>query len=234
MDPRGPEAREPRKKLILLCDGTWFAIEAGTKTNIHLLAEMVGMDKGPELYTWNTDKDPEPNTWNTDTIKARYAEGVRSGGTFLDYIFEGATGRLIDKECTSAYQYIVENYTPQFEIWMFGLSRGAFIVRSVAGMINNCGIIRPTLDEHGDIDYIITTMRCQGVYEKYRNPDKWAHPQSDVMKEYRRKNSHDVRTPVKFMGLFDTVGGLGTPIPMVYGRSGGEGVVTSEASYDNN
>jgi uncharacterized protein (DUF2235 family) len=27
-------------------------------------------------------------------------------------------------------------------IWLFGLSRGAYTVRAVAGMINNCGIIK--------------------------------------------------------------------------------------------
>ncbi|KAK7224039.1 hypothetical protein V2G26_012042 [Clonostachys chloroleuca] len=234
MDTRGPEAREPeareprnrepRNKLILFCDGTWFAMEAGTETNIHLLAEMVGINMGSEL-----------SIRNTDTVKARYyANGVGLGSTFMHYILDGATGSSIQEECTNAYQYIVENYTPQFEIWMFGLSRGAYIIRSVAGMINNCGIIKPTLDKDGNIDPLITTMRCDRVYETYRLPAEWAHPQSGEMIEFRNRNSHDVKTPVKFMGLFDTVGSLGTPMPTVYRRSGGEGVATSEASYDNN
>ncbi|KAF9763913.1 hypothetical protein IL306_002952 [Fusarium sp. DS 682] len=40
-------------------------------------------------------------------------------------------------------------------------------------------------------------------------------------------NSHDVRTPVKFMGLFDTVGSLGTPELI-----GGEGFVWRDVFHD--
>lgn len=39
--------------------------------------------------------------------------------------------------------FIVDHYTPGSRIWLFGLSRGAYTVRAVAGMINNCGIIKP-------------------------------------------------------------------------------------------
>lgn len=31
-------------------------------------------------------------------------------------------------------------------VLMFGLSRGAYTVRAVAGMINNCGILKRTVD----------------------------------------------------------------------------------------
>jgi uncharacterized protein (DUF2235 family) len=37
----------------------------------------------------------------------------------------------------------VDKYEPGSRIWLFGLSRGAYTVRAVAGMINNCGIIKP-------------------------------------------------------------------------------------------
>ncbi|KAL6411730.1 hypothetical protein AUP68_04104 [Ilyonectria robusta] len=216
MDAREPEAREPRNKLILLCDGTWCGKEAGTETNIHLLAKMVGIDVDSEL-----------SIRNTNPVKARYADGVGLGSTFLHNLFECAVAVQINEECEAAYQYIVENYTPQFEIWMFGLSRGAYIVRSVAGMINNCGIIKPTLDRHGNINRTITTMRCERVYKIYRCREEWAHPQSDDMKNFRIRNSHDVRTPVKFMGLFDTVGSLGIPELI-----GGEGLVWRDGFHD--
>ncbi|KAK7224038.1 hypothetical protein V2G26_012041 [Clonostachys chloroleuca] len=217
-EAREPEAREPRNKLILFCDGTWCGKEAGTETNIHLLAEMVGISMGSEL-----------SIRNTDTVKARYADGVGLGSTFMHYLFDGATGSSIQEECTNAYQYIVENYTPQFEIWMFGLSRGAYIVRSVAGMINNCGIIKPTLNNNGNIDPLITTIRCNRVYETYRLPAEWAHPQSGEMIEFRERNSHDVKTPVKFMGLFDTVGSLGVP-----GLTSDQGLAYRDVFHDNN
>ncbi|EXA29370.1 hypothetical protein FOVG_19127 [Fusarium oxysporum f. sp. pisi HDV247] len=173
--------------------------------------------------------DSELAIRNTDTVKARYADGVGLGSTFLHHIFKAADVIQINEECETAYQYIVENYTPQFEIWMFGLSRGAYIVRAVAGMINNCGIIRPTRDRDGNIDRTITTMRCRRVYQIYRSREEWASPQSHDMKDFRTRNSYNIRTPVKFMGLFDTVGSLGIPKPI-----GGEGFVWPDGFHDKN
>jgi uncharacterized protein (DUF2235 family) len=41
-----------------------------------------------------------------------------------------------------AYSFLVENYAPGDEIYIFGFSRGAFIARCVAGMVDTFGIIR--------------------------------------------------------------------------------------------
>ncbi|KAH6883915.1 hypothetical protein B0T10DRAFT_579997 [Thelonectria olida] len=206
------------RKLILLCDGTWCGREANTETNIYLLAKMIGVDM-----------KLEPALLGTENVKACYTNGVGVGSTLLDPILDDATSRRIDDECKAAYQFIVENYTPQHEIWMFGLSRGAFIVRSIAGMINNCGIITPTRDDTRNIDREETRLRCDAVYEIYRSEDEWAYPQSAEMEKYRRGNSHNVRTPVKFMGIFDTVGRLGVPE-----LSPRQGFVWPESFYDNN
>ncbi|KAH7114933.1 hypothetical protein B0J13DRAFT_459923, partial [Dactylonectria estremocensis] len=86
-------------------------------------------------------------------------------------------GRDIDKQCIDAYRFIVENYTPQYEIWMFGLSKGAFIIQSVAGMINNCGIIIPKYDANGNIDRE-TRVECDDGYETYRSKANDDRPQS--------------------------------------------------------
>lgn len=31
-------------------------------------------------------------------------------------------------------------------VWLFGLDQGAYTVRAVAGMVNNCGILQPAND----------------------------------------------------------------------------------------
>lgn len=40
------------------------------------------------------------------------------------------------------YRYIVQNYSPGDEIYLFGFSRGAYTVRCLCGLINNCGILK--------------------------------------------------------------------------------------------
>jgi uncharacterized protein (DUF2235 family) len=128
-------------KLVVLCDGTWCGRETDTESNIQHLARMIGID-----MTIDTGPDDiHILDARGDSVQARYADGVGLGSTFLDYLFNGATGNDIAEQCTEAYKYIVENYTTEHEIWMFGLSRGAFAVRCVAGMINNCGIVPTAL-----------------------------------------------------------------------------------------
>lgn len=105
---------------------------------------------------------------------------------------------------------------------MFGLSRGAFLARSVAGMINNCGIVKPIRGEDGIIDDAETDLLCSQVYSIYRDSDDITRPHTEQSLRFRRNASWPLigdeedgqprlRPPVKFMGLIDTVGSLGIP-----------------------
>ncbi|KAF8927907.1 hypothetical protein BGZ58_010027 [Dissophora ornata] len=193
-------AAATKRKLIILCDGTWCGSETNTQTNIFLLAQMIMDGKDPVLAS--------PYEDNNRGIQARYFRGCGLGGTFLDYLYNGATGCDIGTDCIDVYKYIVQNYSSSHEIWMFGLSRGAYTVRCVAGMINNCGIV--DLNKHlytpDEIDCL-----CDEVYKIYRSRSPEDHPDSTRIREFRDRASHKELTPIKFMGLLDTVGSLGVP-----------------------
>lgn len=96
------------------------------------------------------------------------------------------------------------------------------MVRSVAGMINNCGIVKPVLKSDGTVDDAETDLLCHQVYKIYRSKDRINDPHSRQSLQFRQKASWpligDERDgapkllpPVKFLGLFDTVGSLGIP-----------------------
>ncbi|KFZ23639.1 hypothetical protein V502_01882 [Pseudogymnoascus sp. VKM F-4520 (FW-2644)] len=201
------------KPLILLCDGTWCGRETSTKTNIYGLADMIGVK-----ITNSTDVDehfiPQPDPKGR---KGRYIHGVGLGSTFLDYVFNGITAQDIAEQCINAYRYIVDNYVDgEYEIWMFGLSRGAYTIRCVAGMINNCGIVK-----RDDLSNTEINLLCREVYRIYRSPYEVDKPQSPQSRRFRQHASWPLigdndaaRTripPIRFMGLFDTVGSLGIP-----------------------
>ncbi|KAH7057992.1 hypothetical protein BKA57DRAFT_403764 [Linnemannia elongata] len=182
-------------KLVVLYDGTWCGQESNTKTNIYQLAEMVMNGDNP----YNT-KPTAPYIDLARHIKACYFPGPGIGDAFLQNLTNGATGNDINLNCVELYEFIANNYKKGDEIWMFGHSRGAYTVRCVAGMINNCGIlINPT------------NQLCHDVYDKYRSRLPTFHPSHPNMIAFRAANSHKVQTPVKFMGLFDAVGSLGIP-----------------------
>jgi hypothetical protein len=191
----------PTKKLVVLCDGTWCGRETGTETNISLIAQAIGIKDSPAVTTTKPlYLNPErPN------LKACYFPGAGLGGTFLEYLFNGATANDIGKECMEVYEYIVKNFDDNTEIWMFGLSRGSYTVRCVAGMINNCGIVkkRSTDDE--------TSLLIQEVYATYRSPFDEDKPDAKEMVEFRKKASWQVKSPINVMAIIDTVGSLGIP-----------------------
>ncbi|KAF9275799.1 hypothetical protein BGZ68_010510 [Mortierella alpina] len=193
------------KKLIVLCDGTWCGSETNTQSNIYRLAEMIGID-----MTQGNPTRAEPILYQdqdtTRGTKACYFPGAGLGGTFLEYLFNGLTCSDIDRDCIDVYRYIVKEYTEEYEIWMFGFSRGAYTMRCVAGMINNCGILKRT-NNAGALDLRL----CDEVYKIYRSREPEDNPKAARILEFKRLASYDVCTPVKFMSVLDTVGGLGVP-----------------------
>jgi T6SS, Phospholipase effector Tle1-like, catalytic domain len=95
-----------------------------------------------------------------------------------------------------AYHFLIDNYEPGDDLYFFGFSRGAFTARSVAGLVRNCGILRP---ENRD--------RINDAYRLYRNTkDKPAGMTSTLF-----RSAFSYEPTIEFVGVWDTVGALGIP-----------------------
>lgn len=125
-----------------------------------------------------------------------YDQGVGSGG-LLDKVLGGALGWGLSQNVRDAYLFLVRNYEPGDEIYLFGFSRGAFTVRSCAGLIRKCGLLRE--ENHKLI---------RDAYALYKRRDATADAPHAI--DFRRKYSHDP-VPIKLIGVWDTVGTLGVP-----------------------
>jgi len=212
-----PSAR-PDRRLAVFCDGTWVGreteVEDAPPSNIRQLANMVGHvqystdDKtAAKVHHIQPHRSRTQNT-NPDII-AGYQEGVGLNKTFLQYIWDGATASTIGDECIAVYKFIVENFTNDHEVWLFGFSRGAFTVRCVAGMINNCGIIK-RLPEYTDAE---VHRLCYEVFRTYRSNLPVDAPKSEECQRWKGLSDRvwQVKRPIRFMGIIDTVGALGIP-----------------------
>ena len=116
----------------------------------------------------------------------------------------GALGSGLSTNIRQAYRFLIRHYRPGDELLLFGFSRGAYTVRSLAGLIRNCGILRP---EHAD--------RLGQGYALYRRRDKDSNPRAIESQLFRRSYSyesqgHQVR--IKGIAVWDTVGALGIPV----------------------
>lgn len=120
-----------RKRLAVFCDGTWNDLRMASLTNVARLAKCVsrqGWDGVDQVVFYDA------------------GVGVASGvSPFVDRLvglLGGALGRGIDEKIETAYRFLVLNYEPGDEIFVFGFSRGAYTARSLVGLIRKCGIVR--------------------------------------------------------------------------------------------
>lgn len=165
--------------------------------------------------TWNRPEEDIESDHPTNVLKVARAIKPVSDGTkqhvFYDWglgsyhsgISAGATGRGIHKNILDGYRYIVQNYAVNDKIYLFGFSRGAYTVRALCGLINNCGIIR-----RNDARLI------QLAWEIYKSPARKNHPAGEAAKQFRANHSH-VSRKVHFVGVWDTVGALGIPLTLM-------------------
>ncbi|KAI4729216.1 hypothetical protein E4T49_03057 [Aureobasidium sp. EXF-10728] len=176
------------QKLIVFCDGTWCGPEHGTRTNIQLLAEMAGID----MHASRGSREIQDASRR---LRAKYVNGITCN--YLTYGL-GASPDNIGRLCLEIYRYIARAYGDGTEIWLFGLGRGAYALRCVVGMIDNCGIVKTPTDE-----------LCNLVYQTYTSLRENDNPSSDQSTQFRARASWDVVAPVKIMVLLDSVGSVG-------------------------
>jgi uncharacterized protein (DUF2235 family) len=125
-----------------------------------------------------------------------YHPGVGTGR--WDRVRGGAFGWGLSRNIKDAYLYLVENYEPADELFFFGFSRGAYAVRSLAGLVRNCGLLHRQY-----------TGRMEEAYALYRRRDAESNPQAIEAQLFRKSYTAEIR--IKFIGVWDTVGALGIP-----------------------
>ena len=176
-------------RIAIFCDGTWNRpdrMEDGVpvQTNVVRLAQA--------LAHQSPDGTPQ---------RLYYDPGIGTSGSVLRRWFDGATGSGISKNILQAYRFLIETYEPGDQIYLFGYSRGAFTVRSLAGLIRNCGILRRD-----------AAHRVEDAYELYRSRSDRSSPRAEEAVLFRRSNALEDVSPVHFIGVWDTVGSLGNPL----------------------
>ena len=175
------------KRIVLCADGTWNVRDQVDKTT---------GKRRPTNVTKVARAILPRDSSGVDQIVC-YHDGVGTSSG-LDRITGGAFGDGIEANIRELYRFIVYNYEPGDELYFFGFSRGAFTVRTLAGVMNFIGLIEK------DGDYFVPDLyEC---YERSQGPGtaEWtaAHRKIDVPRPC---------PPIRFIGVWDTVGALGAP-----------------------
>ncbi|OAQ98385.1 hypothetical protein LLEC1_07197 [Akanthomyces lecanii] len=138
-----PTAEQPtpdtgaKKRIILCCDGTWFDSDDGfnkaTRKNKATLQVASNVTRISRCFK---------RRCSDGTLQIiNYESGVGTGSNTIDTLTGGAFGLGLTQRVREAYAFLCANYADGDEIILIGWSRGAFTVRSVAGMIGKLGLL---------------------------------------------------------------------------------------------
>ncbi|GAB90873.1 DUF2235 domain-containing protein [Gordonia rhizosphera] len=186
------------KRLVVCCDGTWKTAKDPHISNIEKIARAI-----------RTGADGE-------TVQVvHYFNGVGTGATWFDRVIGGAFGSGLNMNLIDAYRFLVLNYEPGDEIFVFGFSRGAYTARSLVGMIGKVGLLTAeALARSGDINLLDEALKH--YRDRSRGTNQQDRPVHGAQIPDLRPFTHGANSPeslprIRFIGVFDTVGALGVP-----------------------
>jgi uncharacterized protein (DUF2235 family) len=159
-----------------------------------------------------------------------YDAGVGTSRGWWSRVWGGVTGAGLEQNIYDGYQFIIDHYEPGDRLYLFGFSRGAFTVRSLAGMIHRCGIIRRQAASQPSASApkpAQATAAAQSPARKLMEEARKVFRSGDVESGHRFKGENSYAdSTIAMVGVWDTVGALGIPSSWLNPRTwlfGGKG-----------
>jgi len=112
-----------------------------------------------------------------------------------------AMGRGINRQIKRAYGYLASRFRPGDKIYMLGYSRGAYAVRSLAGIMDQVGLLRADC---------ATERNIRDAYRHYEN-----NPAGAAARAFADVHCHE-RVEIEAIGVWDTVKSLGINAPVLW------------------
>lgn len=182
------------KNIILTSDGTGNKGGQGADTNVFktYLAVSLAASKTNQV--------------------AFHDDGVGNDKNKILRGISGALGVGLSDNVKEIYAFLCRNYEPGDRIYLFGFSRGAATVRTLAGLIIACGVIdgkspdSPYLHDHDLQNKIDDAMKVYQKWEKHEN-----NKGMTFQNELEVNACGYANVPIHFVGVWDTVSALGFP-----------------------
>ncbi|MGB3279832.1 MAG: DUF2235 domain-containing protein [Pseudorhodobacter sp.] len=166
---------------IIILDGTLSSLEPGYESNAGLTFKLL-CQEGPSVHR-----------------RLYYEPGVQ----WVDWgqITDVARGRGINRQIRRAYGFLASQYKDGDRIFLLGYSRGAYAVRSLAGVIDQVGLLRRDC---------ATERNVQLAYRHYQ-----LAPDGHAAKAFAERFCHK-SVEIEMVGVWDTVKALGIRLPLLW------------------
>lgn len=172
------DSRLPQTHVIIL-DGTMSSLEPGHETNAGRIYRLL-QQAGAGVTLWYEGGVQWHNWRSTPDVMM---------------------GRGINRQIRRAYGFLASRYRPGDRIFLLGYSRGAFAVRSLAGAIDQVGLLTA---------HHATERNVRQLYRHYEQA-----PKSNAARAFGEALCHP-SVEIEVVGVFDTVKALGLRLPVLW------------------
>ncbi|QLQ82579.1 hypothetical protein HG537_0H03420 [Torulaspora globosa] len=186
------------KNLILCFDGTRENFGPQPISNVLKLYQMLKNDDDKIQMCYyqpgvGTEADFDP------VVDVRRKFTLSHLRNITDAMFASS----LEHHIVTGYIFLMENYEAGDQIFMFGFSRGAFIARALAGMLERVGLLNRGLSG-------MVSMAWR-IYEKWESSEQPGQPDysSTLADEFKRTFSRSYEVRIHFQGLWDSVNSVG-------------------------
>ena len=179
----------------MCCDGTGNIWGNGHDTNVVKIVRYLTKDDQQLLYydpgVGSTDNFPPIGLGSKVAAYARRFIGLAFASGIYDDIGAG-------------YEFLVDNFREGDRICLFGFSRGAFTVRSIAGIVDEFGIVRPAAQALVPMLVRSYFLPTAGAGSSGRTRTQLA---ADIQSNFC--SPAGAATTIHFLGVWDTVESVG-------------------------
>ena len=177
-----PRTRGPATHVIIL-DGTMSTLEDGCETHAGMTYKLLN------------------EAGHGANLTVHYEAGIQ----WRDWrgTWDVMTGKGINRQIERAYGVLASRYRLGDRIMLIGYSRGAYAVRSLAGVIDVVGLVKHSC---------ATQRTITTAYRHYRTGGR-----SKYAQKFREEHCHPrADTPIEAVAVWDTVRALGLRLPVVW------------------
>jgi len=179
-----------QKNVVVCCDGTANEF-AKDKTNVVKLYSTLHHEPGVQVTSYH------PGIGTMEPPGA-----VTDIGRKTTRLLGMAVGYGLENDIRDAYVYIMRNFQPGDQLYLFGFSRGAYTVRAVASMLRMYGLIRAGHEPL--VPYAIRMLTSVSSNQKDQRVGA-AFQLADDFKE----TFCSIECKPHFVGVWDTVSSVG-------------------------
>ena len=187
------------KKIILFSDGTGNS-GGGVNSNVWRLYEAIDIRDLQQVIF--------------------YDDGVGTQENKILRALSSGTGIGIRQNVIDLYSFLLHQYEPGDQIYLFGFSRGAFTARVLSNLLFYCGIAKATNDQNErKTPQEIADLAEQAVsaYEARKFCDPRQGKPAQFRRDFGWRHESNVEHepgwfPLHFVGVWDTVEAYGLPV----------------------